>query len=107
MAPGADRTGAPRRAHNTDQGSLPATARRKRLRHNRGGDRRLNGALHIIVLSRAPTDPTTRADRDRKHSEGKTKREVVRCLKRHPARRIWRLLYTTTEVQPTPEDPSL
>ena len=32
---------------------------------------------------------TTRAYLDRRHSEGKTKREAIRCLKRHLARRIW------------------
>jgi transposase len=51
--------------------------------------------LHIIALSRARTDPETRAYLDRKHSEGKTRLEAIRCLKRHLARRIWRLLYTT------------
>ena len=51
--------------------------------------------IHIIALSRARTDPATRAYLDRRHAEGKTKREAIRCLKRHLARRIWRLLYTT------------
>jgi hypothetical protein len=37
----------------------------------------------------------------RKHAEGKSKREAIRCLKRHLARRIWRLLYTT-ETQAAP-----
>jgi hypothetical protein len=50
--------------------------------------------LHIIALSRAKTDPETRAYLKRKHAEGKTKLEAIRCLKRHLARRIWRLLYT-------------
>ena len=45
---------------------------------------------------------TTRAYLDRRHSEGKTKREAIRCLKRHLARRIWRLLYTTTPTPPAP-----
>jgi transposase len=66
-----------------------------RHRLHRGGDRQLNRALHIIALSRARTDPQTRAYLNRKHAEGKTKLEAIRCLKRHLARRIWRLLYTT------------
>jgi len=66
-----------------------------RHRLHRGGDRQLNRALHIIALSRARTDPDTRVYLDRKHAEGKTKREAIRCLKRHLARRIYRLLYTT------------
>jgi len=49
--------------------------------------------------SRSPaarTDPDTRVYLNRKHAaEGTTKREAIRCLKRHLARRNWRLLYTT------------
>ena len=56
--------------------------------------RQLNRAIHIIALSRAKTDPETRAYLARKQAEGKTKLEAIRCLKRHLARRIWRLLYT-------------
>ena len=67
----------------------------QRHRLHRGGDRQLNRAIHIIALSRARTDPDTRAYLDRKHAEGKTKRDAIRCLKRHLARRVWRLLYTT------------
>jgi len=70
-------------------------------RLHRGGDRQLDRAIHIIALSRARTDPETRAYLDRKHAEGKTKREAIRCLKRHLARRIWRLLYTT-EISAAP-----
>ncbi len=66
-----------------------------RHRLHRGGDRQLNRAIHIIALSRANTDPETRAYLARKHAEGKTKLEAIRCLKRHLARRIWRLLYTS------------
>ena len=29
-------------------------------------------------------------------AEGKSKREAIRCLKRHLARKVWRLLYATT-----------
>jgi transposase len=71
-------------------------------RLHRGGDRQLNRALHIIALSKARTDPTTRAYLDRRHAEGKTKKEAIRCLKRHLARRIWHILYTTTP----PENPA-
>ena len=61
---------------------------------HRGGDRQLNRAIHIIALSRAKTDPEIRTYLARKQVEGKTKLEAIRCLKRHLARRIWRLLYT-------------
>lgn len=84
-------------ARHAGTAPIPASSgNTQRHRLHRGGDRQLNRALHIIALSRARTDPTTRAYLDRRHAEGKTKREAIRCLKRHLARRVWRLLYTTT-----------
>jgi transposase len=69
-----------------------SSGRRDRVRLNRGGDRQLNCALHRIAVTRARTCPDTRAYLDRKLAEGKTKPEAYRCLKRHLARRFWRLL---------------
>jgi transposase len=90
-------------ARHAGTAPIPASSgNTERHRLHRGGDRQLNRSLHIIALSRARTDPTTRAYLDRRHSEGKTKREAIRCLKRHLARRIWRLLYTTLEAAPPP-----
>lgn len=75
-----------------------------RYRLHRGGDRQLNRAIHIIALGRVAWDPDTRAYIHRQQAEGKTKLEAIRCLKRHLARRIWRLLYTTTPARnPTTE----
>jgi hypothetical protein len=72
---------------------IPASSgNTQRQRPHRGGDRQLNRAIHIIAISRAKTDPETRAYLARKHAEGKSKLEAICCLKRHPARRIWRLL---------------
>jgi transposase len=83
-------------ARHAGTAPIPASSgNTQRHRLHRGGDRQLNRAIHIIALSRARTDPTTRAYLDRRHAEGKTKKEAIRCLKRHLARRIWRLLYTT------------
>jgi transposase len=88
-------------ARHAGTAPIPASSgNTKRHRLHRGGDRQLNRALHIIALSRARTDPATRAYLDRRHSEGKTKREAIRCLKRHLARRVWRLLYTTQTPAP-------
>ena len=90
-------------ARHAGTAPIPASSgNTKRHRLHRGGDRQLNRALHIIALSRARTDPATRAYLDRRHAEGKTKREAIRCLKRHLARRIWRLLYTTAPTPPAP-----
>lgn len=49
-------------------------------RFNRGGDRQLNHALHIIAITCALYDPVSRAYIDRKLAEGKTKRAAMRGL---------------------------
>jgi transposase len=63
-----------------------------RHRLNRGGDRQLNRALHTIVLARLRDDPASRAYAARRRSEGKSTREVRRCLKRAVARQLFKLL---------------
>jgi transposase len=83
-------------ARHTGTAPIPASSgNTSRHRLHRGGDRQLNRAIHIIALCRAKTDPATRHYLDRKAAEGKTKREAIRCLKRHLARHIWGLLYPT------------
>jgi transposase len=67
-----------------------------RVRLNRSGDRHLNQALHVIVLTRLRYDPATRAYAQRRRAEGKTNREIRRCLVRYVARQLYRLL----EAQP-------
>jgi len=63
-----------------------------RHRLNRGGDRRLNQALHIAALTRMTHDPTTRAYVRQRLAEGRTPREIRRCLKRYLARHLYRTL---------------
>lgn len=63
-----------------------------RHRLNRSGDRQLNRALHTIALTRTKHDPETRAYVKRRTEEGKTPREIRRCLKRYLARRLFRLM---------------
>ena len=63
-----------------------------RHRLNRHGDRQLNRAIHTIALTRLRLDPTTRAYLDRRRAEGKTDREIKRCLKRYIARELYRRL---------------
>jgi transposase len=69
-----------------------------RHRLNRAGDRQLNRALHTIVLSRLQHDAETRAYAARRLTEGKTPREVKRCLKRFAARRLFKLLEHSAEA---------
>jgi transposase len=63
-----------------------------RHRLNRSGDRRLNHALHTIILTRMRCHPPTREYTARRTAEGLTKREIIRCLKRHLARHLYRTL---------------
>jgi transposase len=63
-----------------------------RHRLNRSGDRQLNRAIHTIVITRLRCDPATRAYADRRQAEGKTRREIRRCLKRYITRQIFRQL---------------
>ncbi|WP_141381570.1 transposase, partial [Microbacterium lacticum] len=63
-----------------------------RHRLNRGGDRRLNRALHMAVVTRMAYDPTTRAYAERRTAEGLSKKEIRRVLKRYLARQIYRTL---------------
>ena len=78
---------------------IPASSG-KTIRHrlDRGGDRKLNRALHTIILTRKRIDPETKAYISRRVSEGKSERDATRCLKRYLARSLYRQLETT----PTP-----
>jgi transposase len=67
-----------------------------RHRLNRGGDRRLNKAINTVVLTRIRLDPATHAYVERRRAEGKTDREIRRCLKRYITRQLYRTLHATT-----------
>jgi len=72
---------------------LPASSgKTQRHRLNRGGDRQLNYALHLIALQRVRLHDETRAYYQRLLDRGKSKREALRCVKRALARRLYRLL---------------
>jgi transposase len=66
------------------------THRRHRL--DRGGNRQLNCALHRIAITQARVHPPARAYLERKQSEGKSRREALRCLKRQLARTVYNTL---------------
>jgi len=74
-----------------------SSGKHQRHRLDRGGNRQLNAALHRIAITKARVDPDTAAYLARKHAEGKNRSEALRCLKRHLARRIWRLLQPPAE----------
>jgi transposase len=63
-----------------------------RHRLNRGGNREANRALYIICLARMRRDQRTQEHVGRRTTEGKSKREIIRCLKRYVAREVYRVL---------------
>jgi transposase len=73
-----------------------------RHRVNRGGDRGLNAGLHTIAITRARNHAPTQAYISRRRAEGKTDREIRRCLKRYIARQLFRLMEATAHHTPAP-----
>ena len=69
-----------------------SSGKHTRHRLNRGGNRNANSALHIAVLVRSSRCEETRAYIARRTAEGRSQREIWRCLKRAFARRFHRLL---------------
>lgn len=74
----------------------------QRYRLNPGGHREANSALYRAVIVRMRFHPATIAYVNRRTAEGKTKREIVRCLKRYLAREIHHYL-----LQPAARPPSV
>lgn len=72
---------------------LPASSGHiTRHRLNRRGDRQLNAALHIVAIQRQRHDARTQAYFDKRRAEGKSDREIRRCLKRYIARDLFKVL---------------
>lgn len=72
---------------------IPASSgNRVRHRLDRGGNRQLNCALHRIAVTQGRCHAPAREFLAKKQAEGKTRIEALRCLKRHLARRVWKLL---------------
>lgn len=72
---------------------IPASSgQTQRHRLNRGGNRRLNHALHMMALTQARMDPRARAYVERRRAEGRTKRDAVRALKRHLSDAVYQQL---------------
>jgi transposase len=75
-----------------------SSGKTSRRRLNRGGDRQANAALYRIAISRLRWDQRTGDYMDRRISEGKTRREVIRCLKRYIAREVYQII-----TEPAPD----
>jgi hypothetical protein len=73
-----------------------------RHRLNRGGDRRLNSALHMVAVIKMTHDPETRAYVEKRRAEQRTDREIRRCIKRYIARRVYRTLNASATTTSAP-----
>ena len=84
---------------------IPASSgKTTRHRLNRGGHRQANAALHRIVIVRMKYHDPTRAYVTRRTTEGKTKPEIMRCLKRAITREIWARTQHLRQTTPQPLD---
>jgi transposase len=89
-------------AKHSGTAPLPASSGEVvRHRLNRKGNRQLNCALHRIAVTQARMHPPARAYLERKQAEGKSRREALRCLKRHLARTVYRALRAMEERKMT------
>lgn len=82
-----------------------SSGRRDRYRLNHGGDRDANRTLHMIAVCRLRYRARTRAYAQRRIAEGKTKKEIIRCLKRYIARETYHALRADLAdllIQPPP-----
>lgn len=81
-------------AHLCAAAPIPASSGRTTGRHrlNYAGNRQANKALHMIVIVRLRYDEHTRTYMQRRLTEGRTKKEIIRCLKRYVARELYRTL---------------
>jgi transposase len=69
-----------------------SSGRSSRHRLSRMGNRKLNAALHQVVLTQARVHPPARAYLAKKRAEGKSNKEAFRCLKRPLVRVVWRAM---------------
>ncbi len=85
----------------------PASSGRTAGRHrlSRSGDRAANSALYIVAIVRMRHHQPTRDYLERRTAEGRTKREIIRCLKRYIAREIYQQLPPVTRSQPHTNHP--
>ncbi|MET9776868.1 hypothetical protein ABZ023_21815 [Streptomyces sp. NPDC006367] len=72
-----------------------------RARSNRGGHRQLNAAIYRTVIVRMRFHQPTIDYVARRTAEGKTKREIIRCLKRYVIREVYHLIRPAPQTPPT------
>jgi transposase len=86
---------------------VPASSgKTTRHRLNYGGDRQANRTLHMIAVCRLRYCERTRTYAARRTAEGKTKREILRCLKRYIAREVYNTLRADLAQPGDPQRPA-
>jgi len=88
-------------AHLCGVAPIPASSG-KSVRHrlNRHGNRDANRALYVVAICRMSRDERTRTYVAKRTAEGKTKKEIIRCLKRYIAREVYRILASLSLNKP-------
>ena len=80
---------------------IPASSgRTNRMRLNRGENRHANAAIYRAAIVRLRDDERTKAYSARRTVQGKTRREIVRCIKRYTVREIYRALCAAPGLVP-------
>ena len=79
-----------------------SSGKQQRHRLNRHGNRQLNLALHRIAMTQGRIHTPAREYLARRQADGKTRKEALRALKRHLARRIYRILTPITKDMTNP-----
>jgi len=81
---------------------IPASSgKTKRMRLNRGGNRQANAAIYIIAITRMRDHEATKSYVAERTAQGKSKREIIRCLKRYIVREIYRELCVPNDTKHT------
>lgn len=88
-------------AMHTGTAPIPASSgNTERFRLNRGGNRRLNAAIHRIAITQKRMHDPARAYLDARRAKGNSNTEAIRALKRHIARRVYTLLKAGPQRSP-------
>jgi transposase len=95
-------------AMHTGTAPIPASSgATHRHRLNRGGNRRLNAAVHRIAITQARLHEGARGYLERRKAMGNSRTEAIRALKRHLARHVYGLLVASAAIRSTSSVPSL
>ena len=79
-----------------------SSGKTQRHRLNRGGDRQANNALWTIAMVRMRSDARTRDYVAKRTSQGLSKKEIHRCLKRYIVRELYPLILADLKDSASP-----